>query len=338
MCIFQLAVPPLSVIFPRLAKLLLQWDPNLCIHRRKSSSVRTTLSAPQLRSLKLNTGNTNVVNVLSRSAAKQNVFVSCEYKNKNYVCPMFLFPHISGFMSTRNLTCLTSLQKEQLIPKSSDSTRCYSSWSEPESLCSFPPLSSSGFSSAHLQSGKPQELKSSQTELGVCSGLSSVSKEKHLKEISSLASHSPEQHLEYLAVQVTEQVLKDTMNVTDGPNQADTWECFSKSGDQANCSSTDRSCKCDLNRHLNRGRLEGEKERSQRGKRGCGWDKKDQEEGSRATNQEDVPYTCCNDTGFYGSLDKFREFLQGTSGEKLLNLWMDIERLKAARDKERKHR
>uniref|UniRef100_A0A3P8PCW3 RGS domain-containing protein n=1 Tax=Astatotilapia calliptera TaxID=8154 RepID=A0A3P8PCW3_ASTCA len=150
--------------------------------------------------------------------------------------------------------------------------RCYSSWSEPESLCSFPPLSSSGFSSAHLQSGKPQELKSSQTELGVCSGLSSVSKEKHLKEISSLASHSPEQHLD------------------------------------------------------------------QRGKRGCGWDKKDQEEGSRATNQEDVPYTCCNDTGFYGSLDKFREFLQGTSGEKLLNLWMDIERLKAARDKERKHR
>uniref|UniRef100_A0A3Q4G4R9 Regulator of G protein signaling 22 n=1 Tax=Neolamprologus brichardi TaxID=32507 RepID=A0A3Q4G4R9_NEOBR len=251
---------------------------------------------------------------------------------------MFLFPHSSGFMSTDNLTCLTSLQKEQLIPKSSDSTRCYSSWSEPESLCSFPPLSSSGFSSAHLQSGEPQELKSSQTELGVCSGLSSVSKEKHLKEISSLASHSPEQHLEYLAVQVTEQVLKDPMNVTDGPNQADTWECFSKSGDQANCSSTDRSCKCDLNRHLNRGRLEGEKERSQRGKRGCGWDKKDQEEGSRATNQEDVPYTYCNDTGFYGSLDKFREFLQGTSGEKLLNLWMDIERLKATRDKERKHR
>ncbi|CAI5663405.1 unnamed protein product [Oreochromis niloticus] len=279
----------------RLAKLLLQWDPNLCIHRRKSSSVRTTLSAPQLRSLKLNT----------------------------------------GFMSTHDLTCLTSLQKEQIIPKSSDSSRCYSSWSEPESLCSFPPLSSSGFSSAHLQSG---ELKSSQTELGVCSGLSSVSKEKHLKEISSLASHSPEQQSEYLAVQVTEQVLKDTINVTDSPNQADTCECFSKSGDQANCSSTDRSCKCDLNQHLNRGILEGEKERSQCGKRGCGWDKKDQEEGSRATNQEDIPYICCNDTGFYGSLDKFREFLQGTSGEKLLNLWMDIERLKAKRDKERKHR
>lgn len=248
---------------------------------------------------------------------------------------VFLSSHTSGFMSTHDLTCLTSLQKEQIIPKSSDSSRCYSSWSEPESLCSFPPLSSSGFSSAHLQSG---ELKSSQTELGVCSGLSSVSKEKHLKEISSLASHSPEQQSEYLAVQVTEQVLKDTINVTDSPNQADTCECFSKSGDQANCSSTDRSCKCDLNQHLNRGILEGEKERSQCGKRGCGWDKKDQEEGSRATNQEDIPYICCNDTGFYGSLDKFREFLQGTSGEKLLNLWMDIERLKAKRDKERKHR
>lgn len=37
------------LVFPRLAKLLFQWNPIFCIQRRKGSSGRTTLSAPQLR-------------------------------------------------------------------------------------------------------------------------------------------------------------------------------------------------------------------------------------------------------------------------------------------------
>ncbi|XP_062421611.1 regulator of G-protein signaling 22 [Pungitius pungitius] len=37
-------------------------------------------------------------------------------------------------------------------------------------------------------------------------------------------------------------------------------------------------------------------------------------------------------------LDEFKEFLQGRQGEKLLNLWMDITRLKATRTQERKNR
>ncbi|CAK6967144.1 LOW QUALITY PROTEIN: regulator of G-protein signaling 22 [Scomber scombrus] len=37
-------------------------------------------------------------------------------------------------------------------------------------------------------------------------------------------------------------------------------------------------------------------------------------------------------------LDEFKEFLRGTPGEKLLNLWMDIERLKAIQHRERKNR
>ncbi|XP_030605107.1 regulator of G-protein signaling 22 isoform X2 [Archocentrus centrarchus] len=279
----------------RLAKLLLQWDPNLCIHRRKSSSVRTTLSAPQLR---------------------------CSLKK--------------GFMSMHSVTHLTSLQKEHIIQKSSDSSRSYSSWSERENVCSFSPSSSSGFSSAHFKNGEIQELKNSQRELSLCfSGLSAnAHKETCLNETSSQVSHSPQQ-LEYLAVQVTEQMLKDAVDVMDGQTQAHTFECFNKPG------ATDRSCECKVIQHSNREGMEGEKEGSKSGKRGCECDKKDWEVGSGGANQEDVLYICCHGTSCYSSrpvLDEFREFLQGTPGEKLLNLWMDIERLKATRDKERKNR
>lgn len=37
-------------------------------------------------------------------------------------------------------------------------------------------------------------------------------------------------------------------------------------------------------------------------------------------------------------LDHFKEFLRGTQGEKILNLWMDIERLRCTQNRKRKHR
>uniref|UniRef100_A0A3Q0R129 RGS domain-containing protein n=1 Tax=Amphilophus citrinellus TaxID=61819 RepID=A0A3Q0R129_AMPCI len=257
------------------------------------------------------------------------------FEIKNSVCHMFCFPHITGFMSMHSVTYLTSLQKEHIIQKSRDSSRSYSSWSEPENVCSFSPSSSSGFSSAHFKNGEIQELKNSQRELSLCfSGLSAnAHKETCLNETSSQVSHSPQQ-LEYLAVQVTEQMLKDAVDVMDGQRQAHTFECFNKPG------ATDRSCECKVIQHSNREGMEGEKEGSQSGKRGCECDKKDWEVGSGGANQEDVLYICCHGTSCYSSrpvLDEFREFLQGTPGEKLLNLWMDIERLKATRDKERKN-
>ncbi|CAJ1061447.1 regulator of G-protein signaling 22 isoform X1 [Xyrichtys novacula] len=48
---------------------------------------------------------------------------------------------------------------------------------------------------------------------------------------------------------------------------------------------------------------------------------------------------CSSKTDFSRpGLDEFKEFLQGTPGEKLLNLWMDIERLKTTQNRERKKR
>ncbi|KAM6968280.1 regulator of G-protein signaling 22 [Aplochiton taeniatus] len=46
--------------------------------------------------------------------------------------------------------------------------------------------------------------------------------------------------------------------------------------------------------------------------------------------------TCCH--GIAQGLDEFKEFLQGTPGEKLLHLWIDVERLKSLKDSERKNR
>lgn len=247
---------------------------------------------------------------------------------------MFFFPHTTGLMSTPSIACLTSLQKEH-VHKGSDSSRSPSSWSEPENLCSFSPLCSSGFSSSHLKSGEIQELKSSQRELSLCfSGLSANAHKETCLDETSQVSHSPEQ-LEYLAAQVTEQVLKHTVDVMDGQSQTQTPERFNKPG------SSDGSCESEVVRLSNRERMKEEKERGQSGKRWCECDKKDREVGSRDTNQEDVLYNCCHGSTCYGSrpvLDEFKEFLQGTPGEKLLNLWMDIERLKSTRDKERKNR
>ncbi|KAI3361488.1 hypothetical protein L3Q82_013638, partial [Scortum barcoo] len=60
-----------------------------------------------------------------------------------------------------------------------------------------------------------------------------------------------------------------------------------------------------------------------------------------AQTEEHILDICCHGTCCHGSrpgLDEFKEFLRGTAGEKLLNLWMDIERLKATQNRERKNR
>ncbi len=63
-----------SVFFLRLAKLLFQWDPNLCIQRRKVSSGRTTLSAPQLRICsKTDKENDNTLKVLTCSHSQEDI-------------------------------------------------------------------------------------------------------------------------------------------------------------------------------------------------------------------------------------------------------------------------
>ncbi|XP_070823015.1 regulator of G-protein signaling 22 [Chaetodon trifascialis] len=134
----------------------------------------------------------------------------------------------------------------------------------------------------------------------------------------------------------------------DGQSQANTSDCSSRSRQQTNCASTDRSCERKARQHSadgGRQRMKGKKvqegKRQSREGEKTEWFEKDWEVGRRGTDQENVLDICRHGTCCHGNrlgLDEFKEFLRGTSGEKLFNLWMDIERLKATRDRERKNR
>lgn len=251
-----------------------------------------------------------------------------------------------------NVTCLPSGQKEHINIQRSESSRCFSSFSEPEIPCTFPSLSPSRPSSSYLKCEKTQELQSSQTELGLYFTAPSAgnSREQHLKESSGQSHKSSELHLEYLAAEVVQRVLNNALNTMDGQSQAHTSDGLSKSGDQTNCSSTGRSCECKVCQQSadgGRERLEGKKEKVREDERGSRveekteWLKKNRVVERRGTDQENVLDICCHGTCCHGNrpgLDEFKEFLRGTPGEKLLNLWMDIERLKATQNRERKNR
>ncbi|KAF3840417.1 hypothetical protein F7725_019134 [Dissostichus mawsoni] len=270
----------------RLAKLLFEWSPVLCIHRRKGGSGGTPMSAPQLRcSTQTDQENKKALKVLT-----------CSHSQKNSSAK-------EGSMRMLNVTCLCSDHMEHL------NTKCSSSmWENPI-------------------------LQGTQTELSL-----HAREEKLLKE-------SSEVQLEEVAATVVTQVLNNALS------QADTSDCWSTSGEQIHRNSTHRSCeRRACIQHLADGgtdRLGGEKEKLQEGKKKSGgeektkWPKKNREVGRRNRDQENIHDNCCQGTCCRGNrqgVDELKEFLRGTSGEKLLNLWMDIERLKAPQNRERKNR
>uniref|UniRef100_A0A3Q1B4K3 RGS domain-containing protein n=2 Tax=Amphiprion ocellaris TaxID=80972 RepID=A0A3Q1B4K3_AMPOC len=140
------------------------------------------------------------------------------------------------------------------------------------------------------------------------------------------------------------------MNVMNSQSQENTSECLSKSGHQTHCTNTDKPCECKVYQHSadqDRERLEEKVGKVQHDARGSeweektDWEKKNREVESRGAYQQNVLDICCHDTCCYGNrpgLDEFKEFLRGTPGEKILNLWLDIERLKATQHRERKNR
>ncbi|XP_074510625.1 regulator of G-protein signaling 22 isoform X2 [Sebastes fasciatus] len=300
----------------RLAKLLFQWNPIFCIQRRKGRSGQTTLSAPQIRSSsKFDQENNKALKVLTCSHSQENISAK------------------RGSMMMHNVACLPEPCQKEHNTKCSESSRCVSSCFEP---CTFSSLSSS----SNPKCEKPQELQSSQTELSLC-----------FTEDSEEPTESSEVQLDYLAAQVVKQVLNNALYVMDGQSQANASDCFSESGDQTNCTnSTDRSCECKVRQHSADGgteRLGGEKEKGQESERRSGveekteWFNKNREVGRRGTHQGNIHDMCCHGTCCHGDrpgLDELKVFLRGTPGEKLLNLWMDIERLKATQKRERKNR
>ncbi|XP_028281037.1 regulator of G-protein signaling 22 [Parambassis ranga] len=282
----------------RLAKLLLQWETNFTLQRWKSTSSRSTRSAPPLRRSSQFRG---------RDGALTGLHFQEDISAKQ------------GLLRINSVTCLPSGRG------STYHSRC----SEPENVYTSTSLSSSRLSSSNYKCDKTHE--SAQTEVTLCStGLSAdLRVEQNLKESSSQIFDSLEQQLEYVAAEVVKQVLKDTVEVMDGQSLANTSACFSQPGDQTDCAS-----------EKDRERLECNKEKGQDGRK-AEWDKTSGELHGRATHQENVCEICCYGACCHGNrpgLDEFREFLRGTPGEKLLNLWMDIERLKATRCRERKTR
>ncbi|XP_039661570.1 regulator of G-protein signaling 22 isoform X2 [Perca fluviatilis] len=322
------------IIKERLAKLLFQWNPIFCIQRRKSSSGRTTLSAPQL----------HFASQFDKEKNKALKILTCSHSQENILAKQ-------GPMGMHTVTCLPSGQKEHINTKSSESSRCFSSCSEPEDPCTFSSLSSCS-SASNLKCEKTKKLQSSQTELSLYFTEPSAggSEEQHLKESSSQNYESSEGQLGHLAAQVVKQVLNNALYVVDSQSQANTCDSSSKPVDQTNCTSTDRSCNCNVCQHSADGvteRLGRKKEKVKEGKRLSGGEgktecfKKHREVGSRGADQENICDFCCRGTCCQGTrpgLDELKEFLQGTPGEKLLNLWMDTERLRATQNRERKNR
>ncbi|XP_032373963.1 regulator of G-protein signaling 22 [Etheostoma spectabile] len=255
------------------------------------------------------------------------------------------------YISWHTVTYLPSGQKENINTKSSESSRCFSSCSEPEDLCTFSSLSSCS-SASNRKCEKNKKLQSSKTELSLYFTEPSAgrSEEQHLKEFSSQTHESSEGQLGYLAAQVVKQVLNNALYVIDSQSQAKTCDSSSKAVDQTNCTSTDGSCKCNVCQPSADGvpeRVGVKKETVKEGKRLSGEEgttecfKKYREMGSRGTDQGNICDICCHGTRCQGNrpgLDELKEFLQGTPGEKLLNLWMDTERLRATQNREWKKR
>ncbi|XP_041843534.1 regulator of G-protein signaling 22 isoform X2 [Melanotaenia boesemani] len=202
-----------------------------------------------------------------------------------------------------------------------------------------------GFSSP-FKCDEIQDVHSSQTELSFI-GPSAGITEEHLRESRCRIFDSPDQHLEYLADQVVSQVIKQSVHMIDGQSLANTSECDCKPGHQANGISTKECCKCKVHKHS--AGEDGERSKNMKGPedmRSKTEEKAQQDEKNmrveiRATNQENTHNMCQHEACCYGrrsGLDDFKEFLHGTPGEKLLNLWLDIERLKTTQHPERKKR
>ncbi|XP_047196784.1 regulator of G-protein signaling 22 [Hippoglossus stenolepis] len=280
----------------RLAKLLCQWDPNIYIQRRRSSS----------RSLE---------NISSKQ----------------------------GSMTKYNLTYLPSDQKERINTKCKESSGCFSSCSEPENPCTFPALFSSCSSSSNLKCNKTQEPQSTQIELHLCSEM------QYLKESRGQSFESVEAQLEGLAAKIVKQVLNNALSVMTDESQGNISDCFNMSAEQTNCTSKEEKlCECVCQHSANGGRepLEGIQAKVQEDKMGNAveekteWDKRNREVGSWDKGRGNVcdigcHVNCCLDNR--PGLDEFMEFLRGTPGEKLINLWMDIEKLNPVQP-ERKNR
>ncbi|XP_058503200.1 regulator of G-protein signaling 22 [Solea solea] len=276
----------------RLAKLLCQWEPTLCVQRMKSSS-----------------------HSLENISSKQET------------------------MTKNNVTYLLSDHKEHT--KYRKSSRCISSCSEADNSRSLSSQSVPCSSFSNHKRDETQELQSPQMGLHVSfTEPPAGSSEMHyLEESMSQSCESSELQLENVSDREVKQMLNNALNIMDDQSEGNISDCFNKPGEQTSCTSKEKRCECKERLKRNREEVEADKWGSG-AEKNTEWDE-NTEERCWDTDQENVcdiccPGTCCHDNK--PGLDEFKEFLQGTPGEKLLSLWMDIEKLKALQHGERKNR
>lgn len=153
---------------------------------------------------------------------------------------------------------------------------------------------------------------------------------------------SEEQH-ECLVSTLGSQVFNNVGAVMDCRNHTNIPADGSRSAEQTDCSSPPGLCECQASAAGCRetlGRREGKVQEDTGGVR-LEERTRRLEARSMGQGQKNVPYNCSYGICCHGSrlgLDDFKEFLQGRPGEKTFNLWMDIERLKSAQNRERKNR
>ncbi|XP_023187338.1 regulator of G-protein signaling 22 [Xiphophorus maculatus] len=162
-------------------------------------------------------------------------------------------------------------------------------------------------------------LESTSPELGV-----ECEQTQELHSSSDLSDNlTAEEQPEYFASKVVNQVLKEAVDVLDGQKQAETSESLS----QPDLSRTDDQ------HEANKDKAKPERKKST---------PLNSAKNSRDKPEEvkKSPVLCWEVSSAENrpGLDEFKEFLRGTSGEKLLNLWMDIQTLMVLQTEERKKR
>ncbi|XP_034029385.1 regulator of G-protein signaling 22 [Thalassophryne amazonica] len=176
---------------------------------------------------------------------------------------------------------------------------------------------------------KHEQLQSPQVEFSITKPPAAKGEQELI--ISSKQS-SESAKLDQLAAGIVKQVIRAATKVIIGLQQTTASDCLSESQGLTARANTAGSSKCNANRcSAGENALQDCKDVS------GGEEKTEMGEGKRGTEQD----ICCCGVCCLGSgpgLDEFKEFLHGRPGEKLLNLWMDIERLKDIKHREWKKR
>ncbi|XP_077382326.1 regulator of G-protein signaling 22 [Festucalex cinctus] len=207
-----------------------------------------------------------------------------------------------GCVRRHHLLCTSSGHSGHLDRNVSES-RCSSHCSKPSTITS---ISSTSFASNLI--GADINIREA----------SAASQEKQLHEEAS------ERYLQDLAARVVQQVVDDAVHMLAAQRQGSTY-------DLTGCTNTDKNGKCIPSVDENTKEQCEECQKLSRRNEILDGDKTKMPERSWSSDLETVLDVCCHGTCHLGNqpgMDDFKEFLRGRAGGRLLNLWMDIERLK----------